>query len=215
MKKRVFILTMLTVFTLTITGCQTSQKDSTVQIPTETAVASQMNADAPVSAAAPTAPVSDSSSSGITDADAKEIALADAKLEASKISHIWIEKDYDDGVAIYDIEFYAENKEYDYEIDAATGEIRSRDFDIEHDFSSKQTTGSISSNDLLSEQEAAKIVLTKVEGATMQNLHITLDRDDGQDIYEGEIHYNGIEYDFELNAKTGDILEWSQEREDN
>ena len=66
----------------------------------------------------------------------------------------------------------------------------------------------------MSEEEASKIVLAKVEGATAQNLRISLDRDNGQDVYEGEIRYNGMEYEFELNAKTGDILEWSKERED-
>ena len=39
--------------------------------------------------------------------------------------------DYDDGVMEYEVEFYAGNKEYDYDIDAATGAIRSMDQDCE------------------------------------------------------------------------------------
>ena len=30
--------------------------------------------------------------------------------------------------------------------------------------------------------------------------------------YEGEIYYNQTEYEFELNAQTGEVLEWSEER---
>lgn len=185
MKKRTWILTTLTIFILALTGCQTSSQTS--------------------------------SGSEITEEKAKSIALADAGVEESELTNIRIEKDVDDGVSVYDVDFYAGNKEYDYEIDAATGNIRSQDSDIEDDFLNAQDSASSSTDgtDLISEDEASKIVLAKVEGASEQNLRISLDRDDGQDIYEGEIRYNGQEYEFELNAKTGDILEWSQEREDN
>ncbi len=210
MKKRTFILTALTVITFTMTGCQTAPKENAARIADQTKTAAQMNADAPVSSPAA---ASERSSSKLTDADAKEIAFKDAGLKEYSVTHIRVQKDYDDGVTVYDVEFYAGTTEYDYEIDASTGEIRSRDFDIEHDFNSDKTETS-GSTDLLSEEKASKLVLSKVEGASAQNLRIVLEHDDGQEIYEGEIRYNGMEYEFELNAKTGDILEWSQERED-
>ena len=31
--------------------------------------------------------------------------------------------------------------------------------------------------------------------------------------YEGEIIYQMVEYDFEIDANTGTILEWSEERD--
>ncbi|MDO4673493.1 MAG: PepSY domain-containing protein, partial [Porphyromonadaceae bacterium] len=127
-------------------------------------------------------------------------------------TNIRITKDSDDGVSVYDVEFYIGTKEYDYEIDASNGTIRSQDTDIENDFLNSSSNNTDSS--VISQEEAAKIVLAKVEGATEQHLRIKLDTDDGQQIYEGEIHYDGMEYEFELNAKTGDVLEWSKERED-
>lgn len=67
----------------------------------------------------------------------------------------------------------------------------------------------------LSLAEASQIVLARVPGATEQNLRIELDHDHDHDhgrcTYEGEIHYNGSEYEFELDANTGTVLEWSQE----
>ena len=39
--------------------------------------------------------------------------------------------DYEDGVRVYDVEFYKGNVEYEYEIDAATGEIRERSVEID------------------------------------------------------------------------------------
>ena len=39
-----------------------------------------------------------------------------------------------------------------------------------------------------------------------------LDYDDGYYRYEGDIIYQQREYDFEIDANTGNILEWSEER---
>ena len=40
--------------------------------------------------------------------------------------------DRDDGRWVYEVEFYYGSKEYDYDIDALTGDIRSRDYDVEN-----------------------------------------------------------------------------------
>lgn len=64
----------------------------------------------------------------------------------------------------------------------------------------------------LSIEEAQNIALARVDGATAQNISIELDWDDGKCIYEGEIFYNGMEYEFEIDANTGSILKWEQER---
>jgi len=62
---------------------------------------------------------------------AKQIALAHAKVAQKDVTFIKAELDTEDGRAVYDIEFYSGNVEYDYDIDAVSGEIISNDFDIE------------------------------------------------------------------------------------
>lgn len=204
MKKRTFILTTLAIFTITLAGCQ-----ATANQPNGNQTNNQMEA------ASPTGTDNTDSQSGapseLTEEKAKSIALTDANVKEEDITNIRVEKDLVDKVAVYDVDFYVGDKEYDYEIDATTGEIRSQDFDIENDFFNEQQP---SASGLISKEDASKIVLAKVDGASEQNLRIHLDRDNGKDTYEGEIRYNGMEYEFELNAKTGDILEWSKERED-
>lgn len=69
-----------------------------------------------------------------------------------------------------------------------------------------------SSGPSISQNEAIQIALQRVSGATEQDVRIELDRDDGRYKYEGEIIYNNIEYDFEIDANSGTILEWSEER---
>ena len=62
---------------------------------------------------------------------------------------------------------------------------------------------------LISEEQAMKIALDKVPGATKDNItSFRKDYDDGRWSYEGEMIYDGIEYDFEIDAHNGNILEW-------
>ncbi|MDO4542322.1 MAG: PepSY domain-containing protein, partial [Bacillota bacterium] len=60
--------------------------------------------------------------------------------------------------------------------------------------------------------EAKAIALAKVEGANDSNIVIHQDRDDGKDIYEGTIVYNGTEYEFEIDAATGNVTSWEEDR---
>ena len=208
MNKRTLLLTTLAVFTITFAGCGSATQSSTAKIP-DNSSGNQMEAASPAenNGAAQT-----DLKNNISEDEAKTIALSDAGVKESDLTNIRITQDQDDGVSVYDVEFYIGNKEYDYEIDASNGTIRSQDTDIEDDFLNSSSDESTSS--VISQKEATKAVLSKVEGATEQNVRISFDTEDGRQVYEGEIHYNGTEYEFELNAKTGDILEWSKERED-
>ena len=58
---------------------------------------------------------------------AKEIALADASLSAENVTFKEVKMDYDDGMVEYDVEFCASGTEYEYSINASTGDIISRD----------------------------------------------------------------------------------------
>lgn len=67
---------------------------------------------------------------------AKEIALGHAKLNEKQVDFItekedWIVRETKEWIAIYRIEFYFGSKEYDYEINAKTGEVISLIIDIQ------------------------------------------------------------------------------------
>ena len=171
------------------------------------------NASAQQQAAA-ASPQQDTAASGqIGKDEAKRIALEDAGVAESSTMPMAVELDYDDGVAVYDVEFvvYADDgavKEYDYEIDATTGAIRSMDNEVER---IEYTQGTIHSTDYLSEQEVRDIALAEVPGATEKDLSLHLDEDDGRLRYEGRIIYQGMEYEFEIDAYSGAIREWDAE----
>lgn len=58
---------------------------------------------------------------------AKSKALADAGVAASEVTYTKARLEHDDGEAVYDIEFYTSAAKYDYEIDALTGMLRSKE----------------------------------------------------------------------------------------
>ena len=80
------------------------------------------------------------------------------------------------------------------------------------DSQGNDTQNAQSGNGQISLEEARDIALARVEGATASNISIELDHDDGWYVYEGEIFYNGMEYEFEIDASSGNILKWEEDR---
>lgn len=149
----------------------------------------------------------------VTLEQAKQTALKHAGKTASEVTFVKAHKDFDDGRWEYEIEFIVSSGngylEYDYEIDASTGKILSYDYDAEN-YSPVpgENTGSTS----ISEATAKKTALARVPGATTANLReFKRDLDDGRLEYEGKIIYNGMEYEFTIDASTGAIVEWDVE----
>lgn len=75
-----------------------------------------------------------------------------------------------------------------------------------------QTGQNSGANVAVSEADARAAALERVPGSTDTDIKIELDFDDGQYIYEGDIIYDGKEYEFEIDANTGNFLKWSEER---
>lgn len=158
---------------------------------------------------------------------AAEIALEDADLSESDITRLHVSKEEDDGQTIYEVEFTNENTEYEYEILASNGDILTTVLDELQRPNEQQTTleqqtdGETKQDEHIRDsqtaaeitiEEASKLALERVPGASEQDLKIELDYDDGIYTYEGDIIYNAKEYEFEIDANTGDFLEWKEER---
>lgn len=162
-------------------------------------------------ASAADAQQSTASSGAIDEAQARSIALEHAGVAESDAKFYRVERDNDDGRAVYEVEFYSGNTEYDYEISAETGEILSYDSDIEG--WAAQGASSTSGSAVTLEQ-ARELVLERVPGAAASDVQIEQERDDGRDIYEGEVYYDGAEYEFEIDASTGSFIKWSVDYRD-
>ena len=151
----------------------------------------------------------------ITSDELNEIGNRGESVEGYTIS-VSVQFDYDDGVPVYDVEFTdipgtnGTVTEYDYEIDAATGAIRSMDHDAERVSYTAGTIYSGSAN-CKTEDESRAIALAKVPGATDSDITLYLDEDDGRLQYEGRIIYQNMKYEFEIDAYSGAIRDWDAE----
>ena len=205
---------------------------------------------------------------------AKQIALADAKVALKDVTFIKAELDNEDGRAVYEIEFYSGNVEYDYDIDALSGEIISNDFDIE-DYSvpaqsaaapqqtaaapapiqpqtaaptavptqsqtaaptQPQTAVSTAAPtqpqtvaptpapteaptqpaapSTISADRAKQIALSHAGVGGANFTKVELDTDDGVQVYEIEFKVGNVEYEYDINAISGEIISSKSEVDD-
>ena len=139
---------------------------------------------------------------------AQKIALEHAGVKATDATITKSKLDYEGRRQVYEIEWYAGGKKYDYEIAVDTGEILSSGYDEK----TSGWSGSNSSNVTVSEADAKQTALGRVSGATEKDIYEwQFDYDDGRPEYEGKIIYGGTEYDFTIDASSGAVIEWEAE----
>lgn len=145
------------------------------------------------------------STGAVDEAKAQEIALAHAGVKAADATITKSKLDYDDGRQVYELEWYANGAKYDYEIAVATGEI------VNSGYEAKTVVGTGNSA-TVSEATAKQTALARVSGAAASDIYEwKLDYDDGRPEYEGKIIYGGTEYEFTIDAASGNITEWDAE----
>ena len=174
------------------------------QAQTEATVPAADSATTQSSAAATAQTVTDT----VDEEMAQKIALEHAGVKATDATITKSKLDYEGRRQVYEIEWYAGGKKYDYEIAVDTGEILSSGYD-------EKTSGwsvSNSSNVTVSEADAKQTALGRVSGATEKDIYEwQFDYDDGRPEYEGKIIYGGTEYDFTIDASSGAVIEWEAE----
>ena len=204
---------------------QSAAAPQQTEVPQQTAVAP-----------APTTPVANNPSGDIGIERAKQIALSHAGLSQGSVSFVKAELDYEDGVKVYDIEFYSGNVEYDYEINAATGAIISVDRDIENysiptaapapaptpaptaaptpaPTAAPAPTQPVAPSNISAER-AKQIALSHAGVGGASFTKVELDTDDGVAVYEIEFKVDNVEYDYEINAVSGAIISSKSEVDD-
>ena len=144
---------------------------------------------------------------------AKSIALSDAGVNAADAVFLKARLDRDDGRMEYEVEFYSGSKEYDYDIDALTGEIRSRDWELDDFDLYDDDRTQVSVNNVITAEQAKAIAKAKAP-STATVVKCELDEDDGRWVYELELRDGRTEYECDINAVTGVILDWEVDTND-
>jgi uncharacterized membrane protein YkoI len=280
-------------------GTQTAQ--DTIITPSPTDAVSSLAPTASAPGGSQTAGIVNSAY--ISEDKAKEIAFTHAAVQEANVSLLRVHFEYDDMRAIYEVDFYSGTAEYDYDIDAITGDILG--FDVDQEFyqgapaqipttdsnsgSTQNTVGANTGNttvanagntagtdtgnttgadtgntaganvgnttgadtgntagantgntagantgntagnnvvsapggntgnyDVISAADAENVALNHagLSSANVSFLRSHLDRDDGRTLYEVSFYYNMMEYEYDIDAITGNILSFDQDYDD-
>ena len=155
------------------------------------------------------APASDNKeSSSVTLEKAKSIALANAGVTASKVTFTKAKLDREDNC--YEIEFYTSSKKFEYEVSVKSGKIISKETE------SIKPADTQGDKAIISVDEAKQIALKKagLKASDVRFIKAKLEREDGIQVYEIEFIKGFYEYEFEINASNGKILDYSREIDD-
>lgn len=160
----------------------------------------------PIDYTTPTVPTTPSG--GITAERAKQIATQHAN--ASNPYFVKCQLEYENGRQVYDVEFYSGNREFDYEIDAATGTIVKYDTDIENFTIPGSGTGT---GTAITADRAKQIATQHANVSNPYFVKCQLDYENGRRVYEVEFYSGNREFDYEIDAATGTILKYDTDIE--
>ena len=155
--------------------------------------------------------------------EVKDIVADNMNVSSSDLYFESIDFEFDNG--IYEVEVYYQNRDYEYKIDAKEGKIIYTDFrNINTNNQNNSNNGNNNGNSngqnslngvtaSISLDESKNIALTNA-GLDINSVRFTreeLDHDNHTLVYELEFFYNNIEYDYEINATTGDIISYDKD----
>lgn len=154
----------------------------------------------------------------LSETEIKEIVIRDSNVERDNIHFTNIDLDTEEN--LYEVEFYyvGQNTEYEYKINAKTGQIIYSDFNSSKNNENTKTnntnnnSNSSSSNEITLD-EAKKIALddSKLNENDVTYNETKTDFDDGKKIYDIEFIYNNQEYNYEIDATTGEIISYDKD----
>lgn len=167
--------------------------------------------------------------------EVKDIVTKNMNVSSGDLYFESIDFEFDN--SIYEVEVYYQNRDYEYKIDAKEGKIIYTDYRSVNTNNNQNNTNNGNNNNngnsngnsnngnsngqnslngvtaSISLDEAKNIALTNA-GLDINSVRFTreeLDHDNHTLVYELEFFYNNIEYDYEINATTGDIISYDKD----
>jgi uncharacterized membrane protein YkoI len=159
----------------------------------------------------------------IGEAQANSIALEHAGVSEDQTAFIGVHLDYGGRRVDYDVDFYAGGAKYEYEVDAVSGDILEFDHETKRDAGAgggaaeqpPQPAGA-GAGAYIGETQAKSIALSSAEltESQVRRMKVKLDREHGKTVYEVEFKSGRTEYEYDIDAVSGAILESDIEYDD-
>jgi uncharacterized membrane protein YkoI len=160
--------------------------------------------------------------------DAKAAAFAHAGLKEKDVvlRKAALDMDDDRGILKYDVDFFAADKDFEYDIDATTGAVikAEREMMDAEDYAEMKAI-----KESMKTKEAAKAAGLNEEGAldialkhagvaksdvSFKKVHLDFDDDLGKTIYDVEFHVGIKEYNYDIDPVTGEICKFDVDIDD-
>ena len=225
MKAKLTIVLTLALLLLVFAGCQSANYG--LQTPSVDAPAGRANQEVNPSGSLPetvpeTVPETTAAALPISKEAATQLALKHAGLKSEDVTRLFAEYDYDDGTGHYDVDFRHEDFDYDYEIHGLSGEVLKSEKEYDPVDPAPPTTlpqvqqPTAKPTVKLSKADAQKIALDHagLTSDSVRALRVEYDWDDGYGTYEVEFKKDGFEYNYEIHADSGKILDADKEWDD-
>ena len=165
--------------------------------------------------------------------EAEAIALSHAAVDADSVTVLHTEPDFAYRTLVWDVEFHTEDWEYDYTIHAVSGEVLKQERDYEPQKRTEKREKPVEPTPAkpaepvipapqtpesknLTADAAEEIALSHagLSRTAVRGLRTELDRDDGRPVYEIEFRDGAVEYEYEIHAQTGAVLDWDRDYDD-
>ena len=117
------------------------------------------------------------------------IALKNAGVPERDAYNVEIKSDRENGIAIFKVEFETRYGDYEFEVARESG----------------RTLG----GSPVSLDEAKRVVQKKVPGSHFRDIRMHREGGGHDARYEGELFHEGIKYEFEIDPRTGRIVDWN------
>lgn len=160
----------------------------------------------------------------LSENEVKEIVINDTGLNSNDIYFDNVDLDMEDNA--YDVDFYYNNVEYEYKIDAKNGRIIYNNFNIDNtsnqnnnDTNATNETNENTNNN--SNITTTEITLDEAKNIALEHAQLNendvtftktqMDTDDGKQVYDIDFIYNNEEYDYEIAVSNGEVISYSKE----
>ena len=137
--------------------------------------------------------------------EAFRLALSDCEVREGEIVKLEIKRDKENDIPVYKLEFETKYGDFDYAVAVSSGRFVDIDYEVDEDkiHLIKRKKHQISAD------EARRIIQKKTNADSFDAIKIKREGDDGRMRYEGYVFANHMKYEFEIDAASGIIIDYT------
>lgn len=155
------------------------------------------------------ASASSSSATALTKETALAAALADAGIAETDASVTAVEEDTENGTKVFKVDFTSAGQEYEYTLNAETGEIIEKSSEVASETDADETASNQVSSATQEKLIAKAMADAEVVATESTVLGTEVETNDGVQQFDVDFVNKGTRYHYILNAETEEIIETS------